>query len=96
MALVAEVGIPYRDVLFMPVGVAISTLNHHREMQFEKHKIEEVRVRRLCYFSSTMTDHKDTKPDELYPLPWEHTKYQPIEKNTARDYWNQQNLKAKQ
>lgn len=71
------------DIGKLTFGIALSVLIDKRTQDFEKYKIEEIRFRRLAFYSSSWLDHKGKTWKDLYPLPWEGEERQKVDKDTA-------------
>lgn len=78
-----EVGLSISDIGKIPIGLAISMLMDKRQQEWEKFKIEEIRLRRLAFYSSMWLDHKGKSANDLYPLPWEGEEKVKLDKDTA-------------
>jgi hypothetical protein len=63
--------------------MCLSLLIDKRTQDYEKHKLEEIRFRRLAYYASSWLDHKGKTWNDLYPLPWEIEERQKIDKDMA-------------
>lgn len=71
------------DIKEVPFGLALSILVDKRNQEFERYKIEEIRLRRANYYSSSWFDHKGKKWQDLYPLPWEGEERTKVDLDTA-------------
>lgn len=64
-------GIAPSEIGMMSCGMAVTVVAEKRSLIYEQFKIEEERVRRLCFYGSSWLDHKGKTSSDLYPMPWE-------------------------
>lgn len=81
--MITEVGLSPSEIILIPVGIAMAILNRKRELDYDKFRVEEIRLRRLCYYSSSWFNHKGKTPEDLYPIIGEGKEVEAMDKDTA-------------
>lgn len=71
------------EISGMTLGMAVSVLSQKRVIVYEEFKIEEERIRKLCFYGSSWMDHKGKTSSDLYPLPWEGKDAPAVDKGVA-------------